>query len=52
MDGALVVLILVVDARDIGLGRLLVLEPDVLERGLADVGAISARLALTCETDI
>ena len=37
---ALVVLMLVVEAREIGRGRLLAVEPDVLDRGRTGPGAI------------
>ena len=44
------VLTLVVDARDIGLGRLLAVEADVLDRGLAGPADILAVFASTCNS--
>ena len=42
---------LVVDARDIGLGRLLPVEPDVLDRALAGPGAIMCYSALAGDSE-
>lgn len=43
---------LVVEAREIGRGRLLTVEPDVLDRDRAGPGAISPVLIRSCDTVI
>lgn len=43
---------LVVEAREIGRGRLLTVEPDVLDRDRAGPGAISPVLIRSCDTSI
>ena len=41
---------LVVDARDIGRGRLLVVEPDVSDRCLTGPGPMLSQVALTSDS--
>lgn len=43
---------LVVDARDSGRGRLLVVEPDVSDRCLTGVGPMLSQVALTSDSGI
>ncbi len=47
---ALGVFMLVVDARDSGRGRLLVVEPDVLDRCLTGPGAMLSQVAVTSDS--
>ena len=41
---------LVVDARDSGRGRLLVVEPDVSDRCLTGPGPMLSQVAVTCDS--